>query len=252
MISVVIPAKEESATLKYLVDRVFEFADEIIVVTSSTDLLTINEIKNTECLHVIEDRPGKGLALVAGAKEANGQVLVFLDADLSHDPRDIPKLSQPIIDGAADLVTASRMLGGSSELFYTFSQFIRLSGSHLITLLLNHKFKVKLTDSQNGYRAINRAIFESLNLTEIHTTIEQEMTAQALRKGYRVIEVPSHEYARRFGKSKINVFRDGWRYVFVLLRIILRPKPATWVKKINTVEQEKYNPTWFRDFHDPQ
>ena len=250
MISVIIPAKDESATISYLIDKVNAFADEVIVVTSSTDLETINEIRKTESLHVIEDRPGKGLALIAGARIANGEVLVFLDADLSHDPRDIPRLCQPILDGSVDLVTASRMLGGSSELFYNLSQFVRLSGSHLITLLLNHKFKVQLTDSQNGFRAIKRNVFESLNLTEIHTTIEQEMTAQALRNGFTLIEVPSHEYARRFGVSKINVLKDGWRYVFVLLSIIVKPKPTNWTKKNHNDLQLKYNPTWFGDFYD--
>jgi glycosyltransferase involved in cell wall biosynthesis len=249
MISVIIPAKEESATIRYLINKVSAFADEVIVVTSSIDTETINEIRDTVSIHVIEDRPGKGLALVAGAKIATGEILVFLDADLSHDPSDIPKICQPIVDGAVDLVTASRMLGGSSELFYNFSQFVRLSGSHLITLLINHKFKIKLTDSQNGFRAIKREVFDTLNLTEIHTTIEQEMTAQALRKGFTVIEVPSHEYARRFGVSKINVFKDGWRYIYVLFNIILKPKPRNWTKNMNSDLQSKYNPTWFGDFY---
>jgi dolichol-phosphate mannosyltransferase len=250
MISAIIPAKEESASIKYLVSKVNEFVDEVIVVTSSTDYETIDQVIGSNCLHVFEDKPGKGLALIAGAMRASGDVLVFLDADLSHDPHDIQRLAQPIIDGHADLVSASRMLGGSSELFYTFSQFIRLSGSHVITLLLNHKFKVNLTDSQNGYRAIKREVFEKLNLKEIHTTIEQEMTAQVLRAGYVVIEVPSHEYARRFGLSKIKVFRDGWRYVFVLFTILLKPKPKNWKRTLVTEQQAKYNPTWYNDFND--
>ena len=79
---------------------------------------------------------------------------VFLDADGSHDPEDIPLLVEPIVEDAADHVTASRLSGGSSELHGGFDEFFRLAGSSFITACINWRFGVRLSDSQNGFRAI--------------------------------------------------------------------------------------------------
>jgi dolichol-phosphate mannosyltransferase len=245
MITAIIPAKNEEKTVRYLVERVSQFVDEIVVVIQQSDILTLGALESAPCSIVIENRNGKGHALRAGAKSARGEVLLFIDADLSHDPNDIPKLTSPIINGDAKHVVGSRMLGGSSELFYTIPQFIRLCGSHVITMAMNHKYKSKLTDSQNGFRAISHNLFVRLDLKEAHTTIEQEMTSQTLRLGEGIIEIPTHEYERRHGKSKINVFKDSWRYVWVIFRILISPKPKGWSSENSDQIQEKYGTRWF-------
>lgn len=248
MITAVIPAKGESETIGIIVNQVAKYVDEIIVVTPADDLQTSQMLIGLPCLHVTSDIPGKGIALVKGVENSNGDILVFIDADLSHDPSVIPRLVLPIQNGDARHVCASRMLGGSSELFYDLGQFVRLMGSHVITLLINHKYKSKLTDSQNGFRAMEKALFIEMNLRELHTTIEQEMTSQTLRLGNVMIEIPAHEFAREFGKSKIKVLRDGWRYVWVILDIALRPKPKGWEKADSQSIQDKYKERWFDEF----
>ena len=124
------------------------------------------------------------------------RVTVFVDADGSHDLCDIPRLIEPIRQGEADHVTASRLLGGSSELHGGFDEFFRLPGSSFITACINWRFGVRLSDSQNGFRAIRTCVLRELALRENHTTIEQEMIMRTLRLGYRIAEVPSHESAR--------------------------------------------------------
>ena len=115
----------------------------------------------------------RGHALRVGIAHASGDVLVFIDADGSHDPRDIPALVQPIVDGNADHVSGSRMLGGSDELHATINQFVRLFGSQVITLSINYSQDVRLTDSQNGFRAIRVDVARGLALESENTTIEQ-------------------------------------------------------------------------------
>jgi glycosyltransferase involved in cell wall biosynthesis len=226
-LSAIIPAKEEAQTIRYLVENVKNYVDEVIVILSIKDLETVSALEKTNIKIVYEEKKGKGNALKAGVKYASNEILIFIDADLSHNPHEIPNLIEPILKGDADMVTASRMLGGSSELFFSAPQFIRLVGSHIITLLINYKFMTKLTDSQNGFRAVKKSFFERIKLEESHTTIEQELTAKMLSIGAKVFEIRSHEYARSYGKSKIKVYKHGWRYVLVLLKIICsykRPK----------------------------
>ena len=85
-------------------------------------------------------------------------IVVFIDADGSHDPKDIPALVAPIKAGQADMVIGSRGKGGSDELHGTLEQFIRYVGSQLIMLAINYRWNVRLTDSQNGFRAIRRDV----------------------------------------------------------------------------------------------
>jgi len=153
--------------------------------------------------------------------EGTGDILVFIDADGSHDPRDIPALVAPIRAGAADMVIGSRGRGGSDELHGTIEQFIRYVGSQLIMLAINYRWNVRLTDSQNGFRAIRRDVAVKLDLRSNLTTIEQEMLMRALKRGFRVSEIASHEYERKWGTSKVVVWRLWFAYIANFLRNII-------------------------------
>ena len=148
------------------------------------------------------------------------EITVLMDADGSHDPDDIPRLVAPIVEERADHVSGSRLLGGSSELHGGFDEWARLSGSSFITACINRRFKVRLSDSQNGFRAIRTDVLKKLRLRSRHTTIEQEMIVETLRKGYRITEVPAHEYPRRAGRSKISIWRHGPSYLVSLIRLM--------------------------------
>jgi hypothetical protein len=112
------------------------------------------------------------------------------------------------------------MRGGSDELHGTISTFIRMVGSDIITMGINYRFGVNITDSQNGFRAIRRTVAQSLGLKENITTIEQEMTIKTLKKGFSILEVPVHEYARLYGKSTIHLRKVWFRYVYSWLKYL--------------------------------
>src|SRR5213079_3356391 len=114
-------------------------------------------------------------------ERVTSDLIVFIDADGSHDPDDIPQLVAPIVEGRADHVSGSRLIGGSSELHGGFDEFFRLMGSSLITACINRRFGVRLSESQNGFRAIRSDVVRDLGLTERWTTIEQEMIIKTLR-----------------------------------------------------------------------
>ena len=202
-VTVVVPAKDEEGLIGEIVDAVRPFADEVLVVDGhSRDRTAAIAVEHGA--RVIQDHgQGKGDALRVSIGAATHDILVFIDADGSHDPRDIPAMVAPIKAGLADMVIGSRGRGGSDELHGTLEQFIRYFGSQVIMLAINYRWDVRLTDSQNGFRAIRRDVAGQLGLTSNLTTIEQEMLMKALKQGFRVAEIPSHEYERRWGTSKV-------------------------------------------------
>lgn len=224
-VSVIVPTRNEASNLLPVLERARPFADELLVIDGhSTD--GTREIAQALGAKVHLDRGrGKGDAIQEGIRRATGDVLVFIDADGSHDPGDIPALIEPILTGEADHVSGSRMLGGSDELHATIHQFIRLFGSQLITLSVNYTQNIRLTDCQNGFRAIRRDVARALDLQEDITTIEQEMVIKSVRRGYRLVEVATHEYVRSNGESNFRVL-DVWpRYVKSWLYYLLVWKP---------------------------
>ena len=220
-VTVVVPAKDEEGLIGEIVDAVRPFADEVLVVDGhSRDRTAAIAVEHGA--RVIQDHgQGKGDALRVSIGAATHDILVFIDADGSHDPRDIPAMVAPIKAGLADMVIGSRGRGGSDELHGTLEQFIRYFGSQVIMLAINYRWDVRLTDSQNGFRAIRRDVAGQLDLTSNLTTIEQEMLMKALKRGFRVAEIPSHEYERRWGTSKVVVWKLWFPYVWSFLRNLI-------------------------------
>lgn len=219
-ITIIIPTLNEEETIADVIEQCKGYGDEIIVVDGHSADRT-REIATSLAVKVIVDNgTGKGSALRQALSVATGDIVVFIDADGSHDPRDIPRIVQPIVEGKADHVTGSRILGGSSELFGGFNEFLRLAGSSFITECINWRFNVKISDSQNGFRAIKREVANKLDLREKITTIEQEMVMRTLKKGYLLAEVPSHEHRRIIGDSKIKLRKVWFRYGYSLVKYL--------------------------------
>jgi len=220
-ISVVIPTRDEEGLIGEIVDAVRPYADEVLVVDGHSRDRTRQIAVEHGARVVLDHGKGKGEALRLSFDEAAGDVIVFIDADGSHEPKDIPAMIAPIMAGQADMVVGSRGKGGSDELHGTVEQFIRYFGSQLIMLAINYRWDVRLTDSQNGFRAIRKDVARKLGLTSNLTTIEQEMLMKALKQGYRVSEIPSHEYERRWGTSKVVVWKLWFAYLWSFFRNII-------------------------------
>ena len=242
-VSIIIPARNEEANISAIIEGVKPYADELLVIDGNSTDRTAKIAADLGAIVFQDQGLGKGDAIrIAGAR-AQGDVLVFIDADWSHNPADIPALLKPILDGKADHVSGSRMLGGSDELFSSISEFIRLVGSEIITLTIGRRYGIRLTDTQNGFRCLLKKVFMDLDLTENITTIEQEMVVETLRRGYRLIEVPTHEYRRQHGKSSITIWKVGVRYVFCLVKNILKPIIRPLPHDMAAL-QEQYRPRW--------
>ncbi len=222
--SIVIAAKNEESTIGSVLAPLCKMTDDLIVVDGHSKDKTV-EIAGSYGARIFQENgPGKGYALRVGLSHVKHGITVFIDADGSHDPDDIPKLVEPIIKDEADLVMGSRMLGGSEELFSSLYEMIRLIGSMVFNLFINSKYGLHLTDYHNGFRAIKTDLAREINLKSKIFTIEMEMSIRCLQYGYRVTEVPTHEYQRKGGKSKIHLRRVLLKYLWFLLTEFIKPK----------------------------
>lgn len=227
-VTIVIAAKDEAPTIARVVKDCLPRAAEVIVVDGHSTDDTAGLARRAGARVLADHRRGKGDAIRTAIPSIATPITVFLDADGSHDPRDVPKLVAPIRLGHADHVSGSRLIGGSSELHGGFDECLRLAGCAFITACINRRFDVRLSDTQNGFRAIRTDVLKSLRLRENSTTIEQEMVMKTIAAGYRIAEVPSHESAREYGQSHINIWRVMPRYAYCLLTnlAVRRPHPS--------------------------
>jgi dolichol-phosphate hexosyltransferase len=219
-LTVVIPTLDEAETLREIVEECRPFSNDILVVDGHSRDGTVEIAHNLGVRVIFDHQKGKGEAIRTAIPHIQRDITVFVDADGSHEPRDIPRLIEPILEGRADHVSASRLLGGSSELHGGFDECFRLMGSSFITACINHRFKVRLSESQNGFRAIRTEVLRRLGLRENITTIEQEMIIKTLKLGYRMAETPSHELKRKAGYSKITVRKVAFRYVWSMFKYL--------------------------------
>ena len=219
-ITIAIPALNEAGAITDIIRACKKYSDDVLVIDGHSTDDTVKIAKDLDVRVIFDNRKGKGEAIRSVIPHLNREIVVFVDADGSHDPDDIPLLIQPILDDEADHVSGSRLLGGSSELHGGFDECFRLMGSSFITACINHRFKVTLSESQNGFRAIRTSVLRDLGLCEDITTIEQEMIMKTLKKGYRMAEVPTHEQKRKAGYSKIEVKRVAFRYVWTLFKYL--------------------------------
>ena len=210
----VIMTRNEEGNIADIIRSTKPFVDEVCIVDGhSTD--RTRDIAAAEGAKVLLDNgKGKGDGIRTAIKKIDSDILVFIDADGSHDPQDIPKMVAPIKEGRADMVVGSRGRGGSDELHGDIQKLLRMIGSDIILIANNYRWKCHLTDSQNGFRAVRTQAARTLNLKENITTIEQEMTMKFLKKGYKIDEIPAHEYARKHGQSSIRLSKVWFRYIW--------------------------------------
>jgi glycosyltransferase involved in cell wall biosynthesis len=212
-VTVAIPARNEAGGIAEVVRSVKPYADEILVIDGRSADGTADLARQAGARVLSDNGRGKGAAVKQAIAEATGDIVVFIDADGSHTPETIPLLLAPILKNEADLVIGSRHRGGSDEWRGDLDNYLRSVGGGLITLSINYRWNIRITDVLNGFRAIRRTVALTLDLTADDFDIEQQMVTRCLRKGYRVTEVPSHESLRKWGQSKLPTYRKAYLFL---------------------------------------
>jgi glycosyltransferase involved in cell wall biosynthesis len=219
-ISVVIPVFNERQTIAEIVTRVRRALDgrdaEIVVVDDGSTDDTLEVLRSLDGLRLVEHgrNQGKGAAMRSGFAAATGDVVIVQDADLEYDPRDYPKLLEPIEDGRADVVFGSRFLGGPHRVFF-FWHFI---ANKLLTTLSNMFTNLNLSDMETGYKVFRRAVLEKIHLRCDRFNFEPEITAKVAKAGWRVYEVPISYSGRTYDEGKKIRARDGLYALWAIIK----------------------------------
>ena len=241
-VAVVIPARNEAQTIQDVVSGAWPFAHDVVVMDGHSADGTAEIARKAGANVYLDPGKGKGSAIRLSMELVAADVLVFMDADGSHDPKDIPRLALPVVRGEAHLCVGDRFAGGSEELSISFGQLIRTIGNISMNVAINTRWNVRLADTLNGFRAVDRDAARSARLQENRHTIEQEMVMKMLGCGYRVINVPAHEYPRAFGDSHIRIWREWPLFVWcVISNLVRRDRPiaAHPVTEANETEESK-------------
>jgi glycosyltransferase involved in cell wall biosynthesis len=220
LLSVVMPAYNEQATIEEIVRRV-------VAVPLRTELIVVDDGSKDQTREILTrlaaelpikvifqpSNGGKGAALRRGFEEITGDLVAIQDADLEYSPEEFPELIDLIVQGRADVVYGSRFLG--RHRVFMFTHYV---GNRIVTLLTNILYNTMLSDMETCYKVMRAEVLRSFQLESNGFGIEPELTAKIFKRGYRVYEVPITYDGRGYDEGKKITWRDGFVALWVLLK----------------------------------
>ena len=215
-VSLVVPALNEERNIAWVLDRVPNCVNEIVLVDGFSTDRTIEVARATrpDVVVVHQRGRGKGAALRTGFEAASGDFIVAIDADGSMEPSEI-EYYVAALDCGYDVVKGSRHLRSSGSLDLTP---IRRAGNAALVTAVNVMWGSQLSDLCYGYFGFRRSCLQRLELHARGFEIETEFAVHAIAAGLRIAEVPSVELLRQHGQSNLSAWRDGWSILRLLTR----------------------------------
>ena len=222
-ISFLIPMYDERRTIVEVLDRIESLGLDrqlIVVDDGSTDggadLVDEWRVGREDVVLVRQANAGKGAAIRAAIPYIDGDVAVIQDADMEYDPADVPSLIEPIERGVADVVYGSRLSGGRPQRAYLFWHLV---GNRFLSLVTGLLYNTTLSDMETGYKAFRSDVLRSLDLRQSDFSIEPEITAKVCKRNLRIYQLPISYYGRTYEEGKKITWRDGFKALWVLIRI---------------------------------
>lgn len=225
-LSVIVPVFNERTTIQEIIKRIDAtgLAKEIVLVDDGStdgtrDILERLKQENRADLKILfhENNQGKGAAVRTAINAAEAEVILIQDADLEYDPRDYPRLLEPICDGRADVVYGSRFLGGPHRVLFFWHYLI----NRLLTFLSNMLTNLNLTDMEVGYKLFRREVLEGITIKSDRFNFEPEITAKVAKKRVRIYEVPISYSGRTYEEGKKIGVRDGLEALWTIFKYSL-------------------------------
>lgn len=222
-LSIIMPVYNEKETIKEILKEVQEvkignIEKEIILVddasSDGTRRIIEEEINDNNVIKLYHERNmGKGAAIRTGVSAVTGDLVIIQDADREYDPRDYPKLLQPILEKRCDVVYGSRFLGVSSAMF-----FWHYVGNKLLTLATNILYNTLISDMEVGYKVFKSEVIKTIPIKSNRFNFEPEITAKILKKKYKLQQVPITYVGRDYSEGKKITWKDGLSAFWTLIK----------------------------------
>lgn len=218
-ITVIIPAYNEEKGIGEVIDKIKDAMEnvragyEIIVIDDGSTDATAAIVKE-KGVKLIQHpyNKGYGAALKTGVKKAKGNIVLFIDADAQQNADDIPRLLGPM--EGYDMVVGRRTKGSKIPL-------LRRVGKSILGALANYLAGQKIPDLNSGFRAIKKEIvMKYMGILPDTFSFTTTITLATIKEGYNLKYIPI-ETGERVGSSKIKLFRDGSRFIMLILRTIV-------------------------------
>lgn len=207
-VSVIIPTRNEEASIGAVLDQVRaalggRLLEIVIVDTDSQD--RTREIATAKGARIVsEARRGYGRAYKTGFAAAQGTYIATLDGDLTYPAERVPDFVEALESGRADFVSGNRI----SHLRGDAMTGMHRIGNQLLNAVFRILFRSDVHDSQSGMWAFRRAILPHLRLVHDGMAFSEEIKIEAIRRGFRFLEIPI-DYRVRVGDRKIRSVRDA-------------------------------------------
>jgi len=230
-VSIIIPVYNEALAMSEVLRRVCkaplpDWCDaEIVVVDDGSTDTTMESIRDFVDghpefvdklkLHESLINHGKGAALRAGFKIAEGDLLLVQDGDLEYSPSDYPRLLAPFQDVEVDVVYGSRFMGGIPKGMKLPNLLANLILSWTTTLLYGQR----VTDEATGYKVFRKQVLDDFELQCRRFEFCPEFTGRVLQAGYRIHEVPIHYNPRGILEGKKIKASDGFVAIYWLVKV---------------------------------
>jgi glycosyltransferase involved in cell wall biosynthesis len=161
-----------------------------------------------------EKNQGKGAAVIRGFQEATGELIMIQDADFEYTPYDVPRLLEPLINDAADVVYGSRFKKNAMQVHRTYHYFV----NRFLTLMSNLLSGLYLTDMETCYKIFRAELLKGMNLKSYRFGIEVELTAYVAKTEARIVELPIRYFPRTVLQGKKISWKDGVAALWHLYR----------------------------------
>ena len=189
---------------------------EIIVADNGSTDDSRDTALSSGAVLVTEKRRGYGFAIRKGLSVSRGSVIIISDADATYDLARPDSFFFPLKEDRADVVLGNRFRGKIGRGAMPFSHRL---GSSFLSLLGRLRFGVGVRDFHCGLRSVRRSALEKMDLKTGGMEFATEFIGVSAKNRLRIREVPTDLRRSRFKRhSKLNVFRDGFRHLFVILK----------------------------------